>query len=62
MEGVVPRRCTDIAARAFANLTASQISLPSAKAASSPPLNASPAPVVSTAFTLNAGMISALPS
>ena len=43
----------------MANLAASTIPLPSANATQNPPLNASPAPVVSTALTVYAGIIQA---
>ena len=57
IEGVVPYFCTDNAATALANFTASKISFPSVSSANHAPLNASPAPVVSTAFTLYGGII-----
>jgi hypothetical protein len=49
MEGAVPGRVTEMPATTQANLVASVISMPSAKAVARPPLKASPAPVVSTA-------------
>jgi hypothetical protein len=45
----VPARVTEIAAVAVANRRAASGAMPSASATASPPLNASPAPVVSTA-------------
>src|SRR4051794_33294711 len=51
-----PGRVTESAAAAIAVRTASPSFAPSASAAASAPLNASPAPVVSTASTCGAGM------
>ena len=61
MAGAVPIFLTDKAAAALAKMTASFQSIPYDSPAKSPPLNASPAPVVSTAFTRNGGTIYPLP-
>ena len=50
MEGAVPALVTEIPAVAHPKFIASNVLLPSAKAAANPPLKASPAPVVSKTF------------
>ena len=57
IDGAVPARVTEIEAVAHPNFTASKADFPSDKATAKPPLNASPAPVVSTTLpALNAGI------
>jgi len=51
-EDAAPRRVTLIAAALFAKLIASATVSDFARAAAKPPIKQSPAPVVSTAFTL----------
>ena len=55
MEGWAPWRVTEMAATAEANLTLATGSLPRRSAVAKAPLKASPAAVVSTAFTLYEG-------
>ena len=55
-EGCAPIRVTEMAAAALAKRTAWPNVWPSVSATASAPLNTSPAPVVSIAFTANPGM------
>lgn len=57
IDTAAPFRVTLIAAALFANLAASSIDIPSTSPAQNPPIQQSPAPVVSTLLTLTAGIM-----
>ncbi len=61
IDGAAPIRCTQMEARRWRKVSASRIGLPCASCAASAPTKQSPAPVVSTAFTLRPGMRIASP-